>query len=417
MDLVYYDDEMPDTLTKSIFLAGPSLRPGQDDLESWRKDAIQILEDKGFDGTVFIPEFRNRKPKGQFVWADAVAWEDKYLNLSDCILFWVPRSKDLPGFTTNIEWGRWESSGKVVLGFPENAEKMSYMKHYADKYNVEVGESLTETIDHALDMLGEGMERLGGERYVPLIAWKLPAFQNWYKAQTDTGNQLTSAKLLYTFRPGYKKFTFLWVLHVAVYVAAEDRVKSNEFVLSRTDISTVMLWKKNLPLETSEVVLIKEFRSPASTKDGFIRELPGGSPPSEDEPKVVASEEIHEETGFYLDPARLQFHEARQLMGTLSAHKSYFYSANLTEAEINWFKSQKNVVHGKEEDSERTFIEVYTIHDLIIGKAEVDWSTLGQILLAYYQMQKNLNNDEGCQCGSLKNEQMCYNCFYGSDRD
>lgn len=385
MNVIYYDDEIPDQVNKSIFLAGVSVRPNQN-LESWRKDALQILDDKGFDGVVFIPEFKDKKAKNIFSYDKAIEWEDKYLNMADCILFWVPRTKDLPGFTTNVEWGRWESSGKVVLGFPDNAEKVSYLKHYANKYNVEIGDSLTETIEHAINMLGKGMKRIGGERFVPLFVWKLPSFQNWYKAQIDIGNQLNYAKLLYTFRPGYKKFTFLWILHVEIYVASEDRIKSNEFVLSRTDISTIMLWKKNFPLETSEVVLIKEFRSPAATKDGFIRELPGGSSTNEEaDPKTVVVEEIHEETGFYLDPARLEYHETRQLMGTLSAHKSHFYSAKLNQEEIDWFKSQKDVVHGKKEDSERTFIEIYTIHELMNGEVEVDWCTLGCILFAYYK--------------------------------
>jgi 8-oxo-dGTP pyrophosphatase MutT (NUDIX family) len=172
----------------------------------------------------------------------------------------------------------------------------------------------------------------------------------------------------------------MWVLKVNVYVESEKRNKDNEFVLARTDISSVLLWKKNEPLEESEVILVKEFRSPANTKDGFIRELPGGSSFKRGEdPQEVAAEEVHEETGFHLSPDRLTSHGARQLSGTLSAHKAYFYSAEINEEELEWFKSQDGIVHGNVKDSEMTFIEVHSVQDLILNE-QVGWTTLGMIL-------------------------------------
>lgn len=40
---------------KSIFLAGPTPRENND--VSWRVEACKILEDNGFDGIVYIPEY------------------------------------------------------------------------------------------------------------------------------------------------------------------------------------------------------------------------------------------------------------------------------------------------------------------------------------------------------------------------
>jgi 8-oxo-dGTP pyrophosphatase MutT (NUDIX family) len=390
MQVVYVGEEMPESFTKSIFLAGPTPR-NRKEQESWRPDALKILEDQGYDGVVFVPENRDGIFKNNY--DDQVEWEEKYLKLADCIVFWVPRdispdSKGYPkmaAFTTNVEWGVWCESGKVVFGAPKDADKNTYLKYYADKYKVPTATTLTETLDNALGMLGAGSEREGGERYVPLLVWKTDSFQSWYKSQTKAGNVLENANLLYTFRPGFKNFVFMWILKVSVYITEEKRSKTNEFVLARTDISTVLLWHKRLPLESSEVVLIKEFRSPARTEDGFIRELPGGSSPKAGvEPEETAAEEIFEETGFYLDSERIKFHEARQLAGTLSSHQSYFYSVELDEKDIDWFKSQKGVVHGKEEDTERTFIEVVSVKE-ILKSTVVDWSTLGMIFAAYYR--------------------------------
>jgi len=88
---------------------------------------------------------------------------------------------------------------------------------------------------------------------------------------------------------------------------------------------------------------------------------------------------LHEETAFYLSPDRLISHGARQLVGTLSSHKSHLYSAELDDEELKWFKSQKGITHGKIEETERTFIEVYTVQELLDNQL-VDWTCLGQIL-------------------------------------
>ncbi len=390
MHVVYTGEEMPYKFTKSIFLAGPSLRPGQDkEMESWRKDALQILEDKGFDGVVFCPENRGFKSHKDFNYDDQIEWEEKHLNVADCILFWVPRNLELdkqgepklPAFTTNIEWGTWADSGKVVFGAPEDAEKVTYLKYYSEKYNVPMGDTLLETIEQAMEMIGEGAERVQGERFVPLFIWKTDSFQKWYQAQLDAGNRLENAQLLFNFRPRFKNYVFLWILKASVYVASEDRFKENEFVLARPDISSICLWHDNggESIFDKDIILVREFRTPAATEDGFIRELPGGSAVGETSPEEIAAEEVHEETGFFIEPERLKRHEARQLAGTFSAHKSHLFSAELTDEELEWFRSQKGIVHGKAEDTERTFIEVHSLKDLIDSKT-VDWSTLGMIL-------------------------------------
>jgi 8-oxo-dGTP pyrophosphatase MutT (NUDIX family) len=382
MIVVYTGQEAPKSYSKSVFLAGPSLRPGQEkEMKSWRIEALAYLENLNFDGVVFCPEHKDNVFPDKFDYDQQINWEDQHLKMADVVVFWVPRDlKKLPAFTTNVEWGKYEDTGKVVLGYPKEAPKMDYLRYYADQYQVPVFHSLKETLDAALQMLGIGEERRDGERYVPLFIWKTPSFQSWYRSQCRSGNTLNQAELLYTFRPGFKKFVFLWILKVNIHIEAEDRDKTNEFVLSRTDISSVLMYYPADSLLDYQVILIKEFRSPANTEDSFIRELAGGSSfkPGE-EPEEVAIEEVFEETGLRLDDSRLIAHGGRQLCGTFSAHKSYLYSYRLTQQELEWLESQKGIVHGNIEDTEMTFIEVYRVSQLMEDPL-TDWSTLGMLL-------------------------------------
>lgn len=390
MKVVYTGSEMPEVMTKSIFLAGPTPR-NPDEVKSWRPEALALLEEMNYDGIVFVPEDEDGVFKKDY--DDQIAWEDKYLNLADCIVFWVPRDltpdstgfPKMAAFTTNTEWGAWASTGKVVFGAPEDADKVSYMQHYCKEYNIPASTTLKDTLASAVEMVGDGAERQAGERYVPLYIWNTDSFQSWYKAQTKIGNRLDHAKLLFNFRPQNKNFVFMWILKVDIWVAFEGRHKSNEFVLSRTDISSVLMFYVPPNVESVldyEVVLVQEFRSPASTDTATILELPGGSSPKKGEdPRVTAAHEVEEETGFEMDPKRFVPHGARQLAGTLAAHKAHLFVAELRGHEIEWFKSQAGVAHGNHEDSEITYIHVMPIHKLIYENS-VDWSNLGMILSA-----------------------------------
>lgn len=147
----------------SIFLAGPTLR--NDFFEnSWRKDAVEILEKEGFDGAVYIPESMtgdysaiNLDDKGY------PQWEWNRLETCDVILFWVPRNLEtLPGFTTNVEFGRYITlcPEKVVLGYPVDAPKCTYLGTLYERFNNDgVANSLEDTLKHAIariNVLKEG---------------------------------------------------------------------------------------------------------------------------------------------------------------------------------------------------------------------------------------------------------------------
>ena len=81
----------------------------------------------GFDGVVYVPEYSTWKPKESYI--DQAMWERMDLTEATIIMFWIPRHlPDMPAFTTNVEFGYWLHTGKVLYGRPDNAEKIKYLE-------------------------------------------------------------------------------------------------------------------------------------------------------------------------------------------------------------------------------------------------------------------------------------------------
>jgi len=392
MEVIYALQDYPKTQTKTIFLAGPT--PRSQEVHSWRPDAIEILKKLKYDGQVYIPEPQDGNWRGHY--DDQVEWEEVGLNRADIIVFWIPRSNDMPGYTTNDEWGFWKQTGKAVLGFPKDAEKMRYQEYYANKYHLSVSHTLEDTLKAALNLIGKGAARSAGEVYVPLYIWRTSSFQNWYGNMKLAGNRLDKARVLHSFykaaydnKQAHAKvegthdvFVYLWVMHVEVWIAKENRSKVNEIILSRTDTSAVVLYRKRATLADTEIVLVKEFRSAVSNKEGYVFELPSGSMSTDEacDPSESAIAEVEEETGLKMDKKRIEQQKSRQMAATFACHKCHVFSAELTEDELNAFKKEGGkIAHGIIEHSERTFLIVKTVRELFADNL-TDWSVFGMIM-------------------------------------
>ena len=376
MHLVYQNETPPHKFSKSLFLAGPTLRKGQEGT-SWRKEAIAILNDMGFDdGVVYLPENR----QGHLDEAHESHWEEDMLSSCDCILFWLPcNMESLPCLSSRVEWGRYATSNRAVLGIPEDAEKMAYIRHDAQQHQIPIASTLAQTLRSALDMIGEGAERSMAERCVPLYIWKTPQFQLWYRSLLKASNRLEGLQVITTIggtpdKPG------IVIVRPKIYVAQEDRFKDEEVVISRTDLVSVCLWKET-DEQDIEIVLIREVRSPVRNKVGYIYELPGGGAENEEEVKDAAIREIQEEVGLDLDEERLKLIGDRQVYGTLLSHRAHLFSYHLNDEEMQKVKSREGVSMGVKSEGEKTFVEVVGLSD-IKGGGIVDWQSLGQICVA-----------------------------------
>jgi hypothetical protein len=399
MQVVYAKQKFPDSWRFSVFLAGPT--PRDPDVPSWRPDALAWLEkhaaEMGFsDLVVFVPEDEEGEFKGSYL--DQVEWESKGLHFADVILFWVPRDLDwLPGFTTNVEFGKWCSSAKAVLGHPEDAPKTRYLDWLAEENGMPVPDHTLEDICKTALEQHPGVDvdtyREGGERYVPLLIWQTPMFQDWYAAHKKCGNRLDEAEVRWVFHMPKLGKVFSWVLWVKVWVNSEGRYKENEWVFARSDISTIVMYQHPAAgvsedlldgLLDTQVVLVREFRSPVRNDACFVYEVPAGSSPSKDQDCLqVASEEVHEETGMIISKERFVELGSRQMAATLSTHHAHLYAVELTEEEMAQAIALANSgeTFGLEEDTERTYVDVRTVREMV-HTGLVDWSMLGMIFKA-----------------------------------
>jgi 8-oxo-dGTP pyrophosphatase MutT (NUDIX family) len=381
MRLVYCGEEPPTSFSGSIFLVGS---PPTGLVSSWHSEALAHLAALSFEGVVFVPEFRDgqARPAGNAV----AEWERRSLERADVIVFWAP--EELAGWRNDVsalvEFGFWLESGKSILGVDVAVPSDGLLGIYATHANVPVARSLRGALELAATRIGPGAIRTDGERDVPLHIWRLPLFQNWYRSQREAGNRLHAARVVWTFRIGSDLDIFVWALHVDIYVSAEDRHKTNEVVIGRPDIATVVLFRAAQSLLDSEIVLVREFRSPARTRDGCVWELPGGSySQGEFEARVVAVRECAEETGLRLEAERLKMHAPRQLASTLSAHQAHLFSVSLRSDEMDRLRTVFGEPQGVVDDTERTYVHIRTLRQ-ILAEPLVDWSMMGMIFSALH---------------------------------
>ena len=130
MRLLYAQEKASSEFSRSLFLAGPSPRGNGE--HDWRKQARVLLHRLGFDGMVYIPLPRDGVfQQDDFDHTAQIDWELEHLEKARAIVFWIPRDlRALPGFTTNVEFGRFSRSGHTVLGYPEGTPQNAVSPSY-----------------------------------------------------------------------------------------------------------------------------------------------------------------------------------------------------------------------------------------------------------------------------------------------
>lgn len=385
MQLVFVGEPYPQNVEKMLFLADSTFQ--QDKLNSsWRIDAIQLLEQLGYDGIIYLSEEREGSPGSTFLDDEAkVRWTRGALMRSDVIVFGLPEDlKGPPDIVMGVELGWLMESGRIILAMPSEREARNlhlYIQQFAVPYYTQLSDALHE----AVKRIGIGAQRHNGEAAVPLTIWRTESFQEWLTAQKKAGNRLDDARIEWIGRVGPDgSVVFFWIMYVRVWIQDEGRYKENEWIIGRPNISAILLYMPHPtdPMET-KMVVVKEYRSPVSNSQTKIYELPGGSTfkPGTN-PYILAVQELQEETGFILNEGRkLKSHMPRQLNGTVSTHKCHLFSLELTPKEMSDIEEAVGKTFGNSEDTEQTTLIVMSLKELLRADY-ADYATLGMIIQA-----------------------------------
>ena len=377
-------EPLPPAFSASIFLGGV---PGR-----WRREAVELLCQAGFDGVMIVPEPRRRQAPGS---ASAEPldperlsqWQEEALRHSDALLLWLGDGGAHDPEVAEL-WGQWQRSSRVSLGAPAATD--SAIRRTASRQRIPVHATLAETVTHCLSLLHPGALRRGGERAVPLILWRSPGFQSWYKALRAAGHRLDDAQLEWNYRSkSAGRPPLLWAMRPRVFLPSEHRHKSGEVVVGRSDVSaTVLYYRQGLRRAETIVALVREFRSAVRNHKGYGLMLPGGSAAQaterEQDARVTALKEVAEETGLRLAPTQLQEVPAgdRQLAASLSCHHSHLFRAELSEGQLHQLRA--TAAAGRPlgaNPNERCFVTLRTLRELQ-EDPDLDWSQLGMLLHA-----------------------------------
>jgi 8-oxo-dGTP pyrophosphatase MutT (NUDIX family) len=365
------DDLMPESWHASVLITGPG-PPGP---ASWRAEAIERLR-AGWNGAGRLVVFTTRADDGASWTDDDYRWLETRAGHADVIMFWL--GADDPAQSVNhVIWGACEGSGRVVLGSNGDGAGDAYLRRRAADRGVPVAATVASTVDHVLTAVGAGARRAGAHRQVPLPLWHTPSFRYWLTSKERSGHRLEETQVAWSSPLRPVPGVFLWAVRPRLAIGGEQRVKGNEVVLGRTDVVSVVAYRSGPDLAGTEIALVREFRSPAATRDGYVHELPGGSVEDHGPLPTAAADEFGEETGLAVGVDRLRRHGARQPLGTLCAHRQHLFSVELTTAEIAELRAT-TATFGLMAEGEQTTVEVRTLGQILADDL-VDWTTLGLI--------------------------------------
>lgn len=388
----YFDDQENDTVTKTIFLAGPSPRFKEGDVVQphWRHTAVAKLEELGYDGIVFIPcteeEFTlGAKIKQDVNYDHQFEWEQLALHRADIIFFYVARTDEFPGLTTNIEFGMFKESGRTIYARPDDAKSVRYLDMMAKKDGLEVYD-LDGGLSEALKRIGDGAVRRGLECKVPLLFWRADQFQDWYISLKNRGNRLLAFEAKSVITIGEEHTLFGFSAWVSIWIANEDREKSCEWIFSRTHTSYTVPFFTN-PDGSRSYVLVRDFRSTVVNKKGYVYELPGGSLEEGLDPRDNAIKELFEETGLDLTMVK----DRLIPMGIIQAYAIFStnlvlpYAVELNKREFDFLMDKVKQGETLGENAEEVIKLCIMNERSINGNLEtfpIDLTTLGLIRLS-----------------------------------
>lgn len=146
----------------AIFLAGPCPRENYKD-EDWREKIYPIFEKLEFDGVIINPTNDHYDVNNADELKLQTEWEREGLMRASAIIFWLDRSDEHPGFTSNVEIGNWMGKKGVYVAMPPECTKNAnrYIRTRLEAMSQKVYDSLEDVISAVVSDL-----KTGGRKFI-----------------------------------------------------------------------------------------------------------------------------------------------------------------------------------------------------------------------------------------------------------
>ncbi|MFJ6898227.1 hypothetical protein [Streptomyces hokutonensis] len=380
--VVHAGQLMPMEWGACVLLAGPE--PDA----SWQHSVITVLEDGWpvVNGrlVVLVPhQVDGQKPSGeQSAWLrDAYAWADEIISTRAP----VPGAGALhePGPAFDLEG----ASDRLIL---QMAMPNEATRQWAGQRAVPVAPTPADAAAAVLKRLGRGWRRQGGVRQVRLPVVRNYGFHQWRDALHQAGRVLDAATIDWAPRDPRRPEEASWWA-ITAQVRDPDELVTQELVVGRNDVLSLIAFRRRPVWTDSEVVLLRHPLSisappPITGPTRFPLRLPTvdfggplhvrGEYPDEGVSALIC------EAGLVIDRARIRSLGNRPESGLLAAQRRTFY-LELTDGECEELQARRGACDGR---AVAGAVEVHRVADLLSSPAArdalVDWATLGVIMRA-----------------------------------
>jgi 8-oxo-dGTP pyrophosphatase MutT (NUDIX family) len=372
-----------------IFGAGPL--PRNRECQSWHKDMDAFVQDAVAggrlpEGTVYVSPEPPEGCTGEQL-ADQWKLEQYFLARADVVLFWMDRNMpNRPGLTTNWEAGEryrlpWAFMGGPVEGYQTTRNRYPLKRWEA------LGRTWAFTMAAIVDQVSTWYARQQKESTfatlapvqdtpVPLSVRLSRDFGSWHRRIEQAGNLLKDfdVRWAYGVGPG-ERILFSWAAQVDIEVPSEQRNKTNEFVYSRREFSSIALFSRG-PAGV-RILLAGEFRSPMGD---IYWGLPAGSSFSPTKtPQQIAAAELEEETGIAFPVENFKFAGSIPVAAVIAGTETSLWSIEVSDEDMDAVDAAtQGKTFGVVEETERTYPRVFPLN----GLPPMDAVNLGLIFKA-----------------------------------
>lgn len=146
----------------AIFLAGPCPRSNYREAD-WREKIYDLFDALEFRGVLINPTNDKFDAYNSDELRLQTDWEHEGMKRASAIIFWMDRSNDHPGFTTNVEIGMWLGKKGVFAAMPPECTKNA--NRYIRIKLEEAGQKVYDSLEDAIQAVVADLN-IGGRKFI-----------------------------------------------------------------------------------------------------------------------------------------------------------------------------------------------------------------------------------------------------------